>query len=187
MERTNICIFGQPNWLTNFATDMENRNHIVILVGVCGTGKSVVGQKVAQNLKVPFYDADTFLVSKDMPEGKLPQEVDLEGWLISVEELIKKQSTKKGCVVSCSIPKKEHRVRLTTNIDHPLDWVFMNDTYENVARRVEDVVSKGRPESLLKSDFESLEIPKRALTVDMSYPKQELVDTILKYLARKYG
>ena len=166
---------------------MKRINHIVILVGVCGTGKSAIGQQLAQNLEVPFFDADTFLVSQDIPEGKLPQEADVERWLASIEELINDQSAKKGCVISCSILKKEQRMRLTANIDHHLDWVFMNDTYENVVHRTLETGLSDRPESLLKSDFESLEIPKRALTVDMRHPKQDLVDTILKYLARKYG
>ena len=49
---------------------MENNNHIIILVGVCGTGKSAVGLKVAQRLEVPFFDVDKLTSSKRiMPEG----------------------------------------------------------------------------------------------------------------------
>ena len=166
---------------------MASSNHIVILVGVCGTGKSSVGLKVAQRLEVPFFDVDKLYPSENTPEGTLPQDMDLEAWLTSVEELIDAELNRKGCVVSCSILKKEHRKRLTSKIDHELDWVFMNDTYENVAQRLEKNSSHGRPVSVLKSDFETLEVPKRALTVDMSYSEQETVDTILKYLARKYG
>ncbi|WP_273566006.1 shikimate kinase [Maribacter halichondriae] len=166
---------------------MKSYNHIVVLVGVCGTGKSAVGQKVAQKLEIPFYDVDKFFASEDLPKGKLPQDVNLEKWLTSVEDLILDQSTQKGCVISCSILKKEHRTRLTARIDHLLDWVFMNDSYENAALRVEKIGVIDRRASLLKSDFETLEVPKRALTIDMSHSEQEIVDTILKYLARKYG
>ncbi len=166
---------------------MENYNYIVILVGVCGTGKSAVGQKVAQRLAIPFFDGDKLPISKNLPEGKLPLEVDLEKWLTSVKELIVTQSTQKGCVISCSVLKKEHRRTLSASIDHQLDWVFMNDSYENAAQRVEQLGGHVRPASLLKSDFEALEIPKRALTIDMTYSEAEIVDTILKYMARKYG
>ncbi len=166
---------------------MENRNHLVILVGVCGTGKSAVAQKVAQRMEVPFFDADQLPASKDLPAGKLPQDAELEKWLISIKELILEHATRKGCVISCSILKKEHRKSLTAAIGHQLDWVFMNDSYENAAHRAEKIEGQNRPASLLKSDFETLEIPKRALTIDMTYSEQEIVDTILKYLARKYG
>ena len=142
-------------------------NYIVILVGVCGTGKSSVGQKVANRLEIPFYDADKLTTSKELPEGKLPQDVDLGKWLNSIKELIEKHSTQKGCVISCSILKKEHRKMLTATIDHQLDWVFMNGTFENVVQRVEQDGGNTRPVSLLKSDFETLEAPKRALTIDM--------------------
>jgi len=166
---------------------MKNYAHIVILVGVCGTGKSAVGQKVAKKLEVPFYDVDTFFATEDLPEGKLPQDVDLEKWLNSVEELIKTQADQKGCVISCSILQKDHRKRLTSHIDHQLDWVFMNDSYENVAQRVQNKDNHDQPISTLKSDFDTLEVPKRALTIDMTNSEQEILNTILKYLARKYG
>ncbi len=166
---------------------MGNYNYIVVLVGVCGTGKSAVGRKVAQRLEVPFFDADKLPISNSLPKGKLPIEVDFENWLTSVEDLIRIQATQKGCVISCSVLKKEHRRRLSANIDHELDWVFMNASYDNVAQRVEQLEGYGRPASLLKSDFETLEAPKRALTIDMTYSEGEIVDIILKYLARKYG
>ncbi|MGB5556139.1 MAG: shikimate kinase [Flavobacteriaceae bacterium] len=166
---------------------MGKYNHIIILVGVCGIGKKSVGEKLAKKLDVPFFDADMLFVSKDLPAGKLPQDENLKAWLTSVEELISAQADKKGCVISCSLLKKEDRVRLTANSDHPLDWVFMNDSYENVAQRAENSGARVRPASVLKSDFEALEIPKRALTIDMTNSEQEIVDTILKYLARKYG
>ena len=166
---------------------MENYKHVVILVGVCGTGKSDVGQKIAQKLVIPFYDVDKFFASENLPEGKLPQDMNVEKWLTSIEGLIATESTQKGCVISCSILKKEHRKRVTTNIDHQLDWVFMNDSYENVAERMEKTKVHDRHVSLLKSDFETLEVPKRALTIDMTNSEQEIVDTILKYLSRKYG
>jgi len=166
---------------------VKNYNYIVILVGVCGTGKSVIGSKVAQRLEVPFFDADKLPVLRELPEDKLPRDVDLENWLGALEELIVKQSNDKGCVISCSVLKKEHRRRLTANVAVPLDWVFMNDSYENAVQRVENQGNTDRPASLLKSDFEMLEVPKRALTIDMTYSEQEIINTILKYLARKYG
>src|SRR5690606_13533714 len=119
--------------------------------------------------------------------GSLPQDIDMKKWLIEVQELIKAQSMLKGCVISCSILKKEHRKTLTANIDYELDWVFMNDNYENVVERVVKTGNHSRQVSQLQSDFETLEVPKRALTIDMGYSEKEIVDTILKYLARKYG
>lgn len=166
---------------------MENDNPIVILVGVCGTGKGAVGQQLAKRLQVPFFDMDKFNNSKDQPKVKLPQNINMDKWLTCIEELILTQSSQRGCVLSCSILKKEHRKRLTTNSSHPLDWVFMNDSFENVAQRIKKIELPGRPMSLLRSDFDILEPPKRALTIDMTYSEQEIVDTILKYLARKYG
>lgn len=166
---------------------MENTNHIIILVGVCGSGKSELGLKVAQRLEIPFFDADKMISSQDQPKFNPSIEMDMGKWLISIEELIKTELNRKGCVISCSILKKDYRKRLTANINHQLDWIFMNDTYENVAQRVTNNVVDNRSLSELKSDFETLEVPKRALFINMNHSEQETVDTILKYLARKYG
>ena len=67
---------------------MEKYKYIVILVGVCGTGKRAVGEKVAQRLDVPFFDADKPTFSEDLPEGSLPQEVNMEKWLNAIKNLI---------------------------------------------------------------------------------------------------
>ncbi len=164
---------------------MDKSNYLVILVGVCGTGKSLVGKRVADRLEVPFIDADKLKTTEDLPEGQLPQDVNLNEWLNALEELIVEQAHLKGCVLSCSVLKREDRRRLAASIKHPLDWVFMNSPYEDVVQRVEQG-EHNRPSSLLDSDFETLEAPKAALTIDMTYSEEEMVDTILEYMSRKY-
>lgn len=166
---------------------MKKHNYIVILVGVCGSGKRSVGEKVAQRLEIPFFDAEKLPLSKALPEGQLPQDVDLEKWLMSIKEIILAESAKKGCVISCSVLKKEHRLLIADQVEHELDWVFMNGSYEHVVQRAEQTENHDRPAAMIKSDFEALEIPKRALTIDIASPEPENIDTILKYLARKYG
>ncbi|MBM1107509.1 hypothetical protein JQC67_15245 [Aurantibacter crassamenti] len=164
---------------------MKNHNYVVVLVGVCGTGKSAIGQKIAKVLETPFFDADK-LFADQLPDGNLGKDTSINKWLNSIQELISKHSKLKGCVVSCSVLKKENRVQLDTNIDHQLDWIFMKGSYEFVAERIEQIEDHDRPVSELKADFEILETPKRALTVDMTTSEEEILNTILKYMVRKY-
>ncbi|MUH34753.1 hypothetical protein D9O36_02765 [Zobellia amurskyensis] len=166
---------------------MERKDKfIVILVGVCGSGKSVVGEKVAQKLNIPFYDADA-VFSEQLISDKQNTNAESSTWLPAITALIKEEFLKNGCVVSCSILKKEQRLQLAQDLDLPIDWVFMKGTYDEINQRLDKGLSQHQTESSLESDFQLLEIPKRALTVDISYSEQEMVDTILKYLARKYG
>lgn len=177
-------------WLSKLVNQflflMKKNNHIVVLVGVCGTGKSVIGEKVAKRLEVPFFDAD-ILFKEELLESKKDGDSISNKWLTAITDLIDKEFYKKGCVVSCSILKKEQRLLLAKNIGHEIDWVFMRGTYEEVNQRLEKGLTQPLTESSLESDFQVLEIPKRALAVDISSTPQEMVDTILKYLARKYG
>ncbi|WP_289061728.1 shikimate kinase [uncultured Zobellia sp.] len=163
----------------------KKENFIVILVGLCGTGKSIAGQKVAQKLEIPFFDADVVL-HPESQEDKKNNNTNSK-WLSAITNLIKEEFSKKGCVVSCSILKKEQRLQLSENLGHEIDWIFMSGTYEAINQRLETSGTQRQTESSLESDFQLLEIPKQALTVDISFSEQEIVDTILKYLARKYG
>ncbi|WP_276167832.1 shikimate kinase [Zobellia alginiliquefaciens] len=164
----------------------KKENFVIVLVGVCGTGKSIVGDKVARKLDIPFFDADA-LFNEQLASDKKNRTDDSSTWLSAITNLIQEEFTKKGCVVSCSILKKEQRLQLAENLDLNIDWVFMRGTYEKVNERLEKEHEPHQTLSSLQSDFESLEIPKRALTVDITNTDQEIVDTILKYLARKYG
>ncbi|MEO9893074.1 shikimate kinase [Aurantibacter sp.] len=164
---------------------MKSHNYVVILVGVCGTGKSAIGEKIARVLETPFFDADK-LFAENLPAGKLGQDMNRNKWLNSIIDLIGKQSKLKGCVVSCSVLKKEDRLLLDNNINHQLDWIFMKGSYEFVAERIENIEDHDRPASLIKADFETLETPKRALTVDMATSEEDILNTILKYMVRKY-
>jgi 6-phosphogluconate dehydrogenase/gluconokinase len=166
---------------------MTNYIYIVILVGVCGTGKSLVGKKVAQRLGVPFFDADTMSTSVGQSQENLPQDGHMEAWLTVLADCIAQQLSDKGCVISCSVLKREHRKRLTAKVDHEIDWVFMKDSYENAVQRVGLGGGQTRSVSQLQSDFDNLEAPRRALTITMNSTEQEMIDTILKYMARKYA
>ncbi|MBU2974092.1 shikimate kinase [Zobellia sp. B3R18] len=163
----------------------KKENFIVILVGLCGTGKSIAGQKVAQKLEIPFFDADVVL-HPELQEDKKNNNTNSK-WLSAITNLIEEEFSKKGCVVSCSILKKEQRLQLSENLGHEIDWIFMSGTYEAINQHLETSGTQRQTKSSLESDFQLLEIPKRALTVDISFSEQEIVDTILKYLARKYG
>lgn len=165
---------------------MNTSNFIVVLVGVCGTGKSAVGEQLAKRLGVPFFDADQLNRKVDLPHYKLPQDEDMDNWLDYLRKLIIEQSQKKGCVISCSVLSREHRRSLTNSIDQPLDWVFMRGSYEYALERAQKEGRQTRPVDLLIEDFEKLEVPKRALTIDMNDSEAEMVRTILRYMARKY-
>lgn len=159
---------------------MNRSKRVIILVGICGTGKSPIGRKVANRLEIPFYDAD-FLKDFDKTEEK-----NSEDWLNSIQELIETSLESEGCVIACSLLKKEQRLQLNDELKIDIDWVFLHGSYNEIHRKLSEGESERRTETELKKDYEQLEIPKRALTIDVGNSEEESVDTILKYLARKY-
>lgn len=159
---------------------MKRSKHVIILVGICGTGKSPIGRKVANRLEIPFYDAD-FLRDFDKTE-----DTDSIDWLKSIQELVEAGYESQGCVIACSLLKKEQRLQLNDKLKIDIDWIFLHGSYDEIHRKLSEGESERRTESELKKDYEQLEIPKRALTIDVGNPEGDSVDTILRYLARKY-
>ncbi|KAK7501638.1 hypothetical protein BaRGS_00007069 [Batillaria attramentaria] len=86
---------------------------VVILMGVCGCGKTTVGEALAARLGCLFSDADDF--HSDENKLKMRSSIPLTDedrlpWLRKIYEYIKSLDSKsQTCVVTCSALKKKYR------------------------------------------------------------------------------
>jgi len=134
---------------------------IVIVMGVSGCGKSTVGAHIARQLSVEFLDADDLhppenkrRMSDGIPltdENRLP-------WLRTVRDYAN-TCNKQGstCVIACSALKKSYRDIL--NEIQPTSYIFLNGPKSLIQKRMHDRSGHFMPESLLDSQFETLETP----------------------------
>jgi len=60
------------------ASSPENPPPVVVIMGVCGCGKTAVGQLVAARLGVPFRDADHFHTPENVERMRSGQPLDDE-------------------------------------------------------------------------------------------------------------
>jgi gluconokinase len=142
---------------------------IVVLMGVCGSGKTTIGRALATSLGWPFHDADDFHppanVAK-MAAGIALTDDDRWPWLDRIVDALGKAGADKGnAVLACSALRQVYRDRLARAGN--VRFVFLKGDAATIAERLAARSHKYMPASLLPSQFAALEEPADALVVDI--------------------
>jgi gluconokinase len=163
---------------------------VIIVMGVSGSGKTVVGEALARGLNYAFEDADNWHPASNvdkMRSGAALTDEDREPWLRALNRAIRNWiADQHDVVLACSALRKWHRNALRAELPEPesVRFVFLKGTYEEIDRRLKMRVNHFMPESLLESQFAALEEPdsSEALVVDVSHPVPTIVDSIISGL-----
>ena len=163
------------------------KTRFLIVMGVSGCGKSSVGGALAQSLRWDFYDADDFHppanVAK-MASGTPLDDSDRAPWLASLNELISSSlKADKPGVLACSALKERYRQKLMNGNDG-VQIVYLKGSYDLIWSRMEKRTDHYMKPHMLKSQFETLEEPKNAITVDVSMSLDEIAQDILKHMEK---
>lgn len=156
-------------------------------MGVSGSGKTAVGQALAQRLKCPFFDGDDIHPPENvakMARGIPLDDGDRRPWLKALHDLIDGQmSQNKQAVLACSALKKEYR-RIFSGGNPGLVFVFLKGDYDLIWRRLSAREDHYMKAGLLQSQFDELEepSPEEAFSVDINRPPNEIIDIIMEYL-----
>jgi len=160
-------------------------NHIIYIMGVSGSGKTTIGELLSQKTGIPFFDADDFhpqANKEKMKAGHPLNDDDRKEWLQNIHQLAVKQMQLKGAIIACSALKEKYRNVLSNAIEKPV-WIFLQGSYEMIYERMKNRQGHYMPASLLRSQFESLEIPADALAISIDKTPEEIVDLIFAKLA----
>lgn len=157
----------------------------VIVMGVAGSGKTTVGQALAQRLGWDFYDADGFHpienISK-MASGIPLDDEDRAPWLASLQALISASLQQKHpAVLACSALKESYRQKLLEGNDDVL-LVYLKGTYDLIWARLSARQDHYMKPEMLQSQLDLLEEPTDVLTIDIAMSVEEIVGEILKYM-----
>jgi gluconokinase len=153
---------------------------VVLVMGVEGSGKTSVGQLLAQTLGWVFVDADDFHSASNkekMSRGVPLDDADRGPWLWAIHDFVVDQ-TRKGrhVVLACSALKQSHREQLQQGMEMKI--VFLKGSFELFHSRLQKRQAHFAKETLLASQFASLEEPTDAVTIDASLPEAEIVKQI---------
>lgn len=168
------------------------RPSTVVIMGVCGCGKTEVGRALAAVLDGMFEDADAFHTeeAKEKMRGGTPlTDEDRWPWLRRLRERIETvRETGKPYVLACSALKAVYRERLRGEDGaEELVFVLLDGTRERIAERMAKRVNHYMPLSLLDSQLALLERTPDLLAVSIEPSVEEIAEAIVGRLSRVSG
>lgn len=153
-------------------------------MGVSGSGKSTVGNKLAKALDYPFFDGDDYHPQANiekMSNGMPLNDTDREGWLQSLNELAQAHK-KKGAVIVCSALKEKYRQQLQENLTGQCKFLYLKGSLEEISERLSKRENHFMPKDLLASQFDALEEPLDAINISIQKSPDAIVAEVLTIL-----
>ena len=132
----------------------------IIVMGVAGSGKSSVGEAVAEHLAMPFRDADEFHPPANiakMSAGIPLTDEDRWPWLDAIGRALHEADG--NLIVACSALRRSYRERLTRAAGRPVIFLWLDGSKETIGARMAHRQHHFMPTSLLDSQFATLEPP----------------------------
>lgn len=164
---------------------------IVVVMGVAGSGKTTVGERLARALGAAFIEGDAYHPPENvekMRRGVPLADADRWPWLRALaRELAARGARGEDVVLACSALKRAYRQVLGEGGDG-LCFVHLDGAPELIGERLRARAGHYMPASLLQSQFAALEPPaadEPALRVDSAASPDEIVAALLPRLRNK--
>ncbi|HET6597227.1 MAG TPA: gluconokinase [Anaerolineales bacterium] len=155
----------------------------IIVMGVAGSGKTTVGEALAQRLGWNFYDADAFHPAENitkMANGTPLNDADRAPWLAALHALVSTSlKENRSAVLACSALKKSYREQLIVG-KATVQVVYLKGSYDLIWSRISSRKGHYMKPAMLQSQFEALEEPQNAWTFDVSLSVDEIVQEIIQ-------
>ena len=143
----------------------------IIVMGVSGSGKTTIGELLAQHLGRPFYDGDDFHSAANvakMAAGHPLTDADRHDWLATLATHLGEWEAAGGAVLACSALKEAYRQTLQAGEQLPLNWVFLDGSPELLEKRLEGRHDHYMKASMLDSQLATLEKPAYGVRIELT-------------------
>jgi gluconokinase len=170
--------------LAKMAVDLQT----IIVMGVCGSGKTRVGELLAKRLGGVFEDADDFHPPANkakMSSGVPLCDEDRWPWYEILRRRIEDhRASGKIYVLACSALKPSYRAKLRgTDAPGQIAFALMDGSEAVIAERLAARKGHFMPPSLLTSQLATLEVTPDVLRVSIEQTPEAIVDAVMTCLA----
>jgi gluconokinase len=160
----------------------------LIVMGVSGSGKSTIGERLARRIAWRFEDGDRFHPASNvakMSAGQPLTDDDRWPWLLAIaDEIDRACGAGEHAVIACSALRRAYRDVLVHGRDD-VRIVFLEGSQELIANRLAERKGHFMPPGLLASQFKTLEPPganENPVTVSIDASVEIIVDNIVNQL-----
>jgi gluconokinase len=158
---------------------------IVTVMGVTGSGKTTVGELLAERWGCEFADADDFhsATNKDKMHRGIPlTDADRMPWLAAIhKKLVECSVQHRNLVLGCSALKQSYRDQLFRDLEVRL--VYLKGSYELIDERLRARKGHFADDKILAAQFADLQEPSNAVVVDIHSEPEQIVDEICRRLS----
>jgi gluconokinase len=170
------------------ADDAANVPCALVVMGVAGSGKSTIAERLAERINWIYEDGDKFHPASNvakMSAGHPLTDEDRWPWLRAIaDEIDRVCKSGRHVVMACSALKRSYRDILVHGRDD-VRIVFLNGTQQLIASRLAARKGHFMPPGLLDSQFRTLEPPdenEKPVSVSIDASVGAIVDDILHQL-----
>jgi gluconokinase len=160
---------------------------LYVVMGVSGSGKSVIGAALARALDIEFVEGDEYHPPENverMSRGIALTDEDRAGWLRALAARIREaKDAGTGLVVTCSALKRSYRDILRAEAPG-LRFVFLQGQRTLIGERLAGRRGHFMPPSLLESQFATLEEPSLDESAWVCDVRQSPEDIVAALVAR---
>ncbi len=159
----------------------EIKPRVIVVMGVCGAGKTAHGRALAAALGWDFADADDHHSPEavaQMRAGTPLSDADRAPWLARLRAQIERHlADDRPLVLACSALKQAYRDALW--VDRPrMRLVFLDGPRALIAARLAQRENHFAGPALLDSQLAALEPPADAVRIDLSLPTEQQIAAV---------
>ena len=153
-----------------------------LIIGVSGSGKTTVGQALAQKLGWEFFDADDFHPPANiakMASGIPLSDSDRAPWLAALhDQLSSSLKSNRHPVLACSALKENYRAQLLDGING-IEIIHLRGSYDLIWSRMSTREGHYMRPEMLRTQFAVLEDPENVFALDISMTVKDMIDRII--------
>jgi len=160
---------------------------IYVIMGVAGSGKTTIGERLAHALDIPFVEGDDLHPPANierMAQGIPLTDEDRRPWLLAIAQRLREaEQSGSGLVVTCSALKRSYREVLVHGRDDVTRFVYLRGSQPTIAERLARRRGHFMPASLLESQFAALQEPgadEHPAVYDIREPPEAIVADLVK-------